>query len=126
MEADSRTREELLAEIGVLERRLAGLEAERERFMAVERVLRQGEDRYRRLLESVTDYVYTVTVRGGRAVGTEHGPNCVAGRRRGSRTNDGFATPCCIGRQYMDIAPIAYHNERSSPPSLSDPHAHVI
>ncbi|MYL82345.1 diguanylate cyclase [Desulfovibrio aerotolerans] len=78
MEADSRTRAELLAEIAVLQRRLAGLEVERERFMAEERVLRQGEDRYRRLLESVTDYVYTVTVRGGRAVGTEHGPNCVA------------------------------------------------
>ena len=78
MEADSRTRKDLLVEIGSLERRLAALEAERERFVAVERVLRQGEDRYRRLLESVTDSVYTVRVRDGRAVGTEHGPNCVA------------------------------------------------
>lgn len=78
MMADSRTREELLAEIAVLRRRLAGLEAERERFTAVEQVLRQGEERYRRLLESVTDYVYTVTVKNGQAVGTEHSPNCVA------------------------------------------------
>ena len=62
MMVDSRSREELLAEIAVMRRRLAGLEAERERFMAVERVLRQGEERYRRLLESVTDYVYTVTL----------------------------------------------------------------
>ncbi|OLN27351.1 diguanylate cyclase/phosphodiesterase (GGDEF & EAL domains) with PAS/PAC sensor(s) [Desulfovibrio sp. DV] len=78
MDADSRTREDLLAEIGALQRRVAGLEAERERCMAMERVLRQGEDRYRRLLESVTDYVYTVVVKDGRAVATDHGPNCVA------------------------------------------------
>lgn len=78
MGVDSRTREDLLVEIGALRRRVAGLEAERERCMAVERVLRQGEDRYRRLLESVTDYVYTVVVKDGLAVATDHGPNCVA------------------------------------------------
>lgn len=36
------------------------------------------EDRYWRLLASVTDYVYTVTVEDGHAVATTHGPGCVA------------------------------------------------
>jgi diguanylate cyclase (GGDEF)-like protein/PAS domain S-box-containing protein len=69
---------ELRAEVTALRRRVADLETERDRLQETERVLRQGEERYRRLLESVTDYVYTVTVQGGRAAGTDHGPNCEA------------------------------------------------
>lgn len=38
----------------------------------------ESEQRYKRLLASVTDYVYTVTVEGGRAVATVHGPGCEA------------------------------------------------
>lgn len=37
-----------------------------------------GEERYRRLLASVTDYVYTVDIEAGRPVRTTHGPGCVA------------------------------------------------
>lgn len=40
--------------------------------------LKESEERYRRLLSSVTDYVYTVTVESGRASATAHGPGCVA------------------------------------------------
>jgi PAS domain S-box-containing protein len=40
--------------------------------------LRKSEERYRRLLASVTDYVYTVTVVDGQPVSTSHGPGCVA------------------------------------------------
>ena len=40
--------------------------------------LRESEARYRRLLESVTSYVYTVTVSDGRPVATIHGPGCEA------------------------------------------------
>ncbi|HPW55532.1 MAG: PAS domain S-box protein [Thermoanaerobaculaceae bacterium] len=40
--------------------------------------LAESEERYRRLLASVTDYVYTVTVEDGRPVATVHGPGCVA------------------------------------------------
>jgi PAS domain S-box-containing protein len=38
--------------------------------------LRESEKRYRRITEKVTDYVYTVTVRDGRAVGTNHEMAC--------------------------------------------------
>src|SRR5258707_5019839 len=38
----------------------------------------ESEQRYKRLLASVTDYVYSVTVEDGRAVSTFHGPGCEA------------------------------------------------
>ena len=40
--------------------------------------LRESETRYRRLLESVTSYVYTVTIKDGRPDATVHGPGCEA------------------------------------------------
>ncbi len=43
-----------------------------------ETALRESEQRYRRLLASVTDYVYTVEVRDGRPAATQHGPGCEA------------------------------------------------
>jgi PAS domain S-box-containing protein len=35
------------------------------------------EQRYKRLLDSTTDYVFTVIVRNGKAVATSHGPGCI-------------------------------------------------
>ncbi|MBN2369764.1 MAG: PAS domain S-box protein [Vicinamibacteria bacterium] len=40
--------------------------------------LRESEDRYRRLAEAVSDYIYSVRVEDGRAVGTRHSPGCEA------------------------------------------------
>jgi PAS domain S-box-containing protein len=42
------------------------------------RILQESEQRYKRLLASVTDYVYSVTVREGRSTATVHGPGCAA------------------------------------------------
>jgi diguanylate cyclase (GGDEF)-like protein/PAS domain S-box-containing protein len=64
-----RDHEELLAEIGELRLRA-------DRFEEAWRAVRESEERYRRLLESVTDYVYTVKVENGRAVSTTHGEGC--------------------------------------------------
>ena len=44
---------------------------------AIEENLQESEDRYRRLVESVTDYIYTVKIEDGRPVSTIHGPGCV-------------------------------------------------
>ncbi|WP_298436045.1 SpoIIE family protein phosphatase [Geobacter sp.] len=41
-----------------------------------EEALHRSELRYRRLLEAVTDYLYTVEIRDGRVAGTYHGPGC--------------------------------------------------
>ncbi len=43
-----------------------------------ELALRNSEERYGRLLDSVTDYVYTVLIEDGRAVSTQHGAGCLA------------------------------------------------
>ena len=40
--------------------------------------LKESEERYRRLVASVTDYIYTVNVEDSRPVATEHGEGCVA------------------------------------------------
>ena len=45
---------------------------------AAEDALRSGEERYRRLLNSVTDYVYTVELKDGHAFATSHGEGCLA------------------------------------------------
>lgn len=39
-------------------------------------LLRESQERYRRIAEAVTDYVYTVTVRDGTPVSTTHGEAC--------------------------------------------------
>jgi PAS domain S-box-containing protein len=43
-----------------------------------EQAARESEQRYKRLLASVTDYVYSVTVDQGRPTATAHGPGCEA------------------------------------------------
>ncbi|MBI5195643.1 MAG: PAS domain S-box protein [Nitrospirae bacterium] len=43
-----------------------------------ETVLRESEERYRRIVSAVTDYIFTVDVESGRTVHTVHGPACVA------------------------------------------------
>jgi len=43
---------------------------------SLRKVIYESERRYRRLLDSVTDYIYTVKVEHGRAVATSHGPGC--------------------------------------------------
>ncbi|MGD0845572.1 MAG: response regulator, partial [Geobacteraceae bacterium] len=52
-----------------------------EKFAEMEKArsdLEWSDERYRRLLESVTDYIYTVQVEDGRTLATSHGSGCVA------------------------------------------------
>jgi len=55
-----------------------------------EEALRQSEERYKRLIEAVTDYVFTVRVENGHPAGTTHGPGCraVTGYSRKDFTDD--------------------------------------
>jgi len=43
-----------------------------------EKALSESERRYRRITESITDYIFTVRMANGRPAETYHGPNCVA------------------------------------------------
>jgi diguanylate cyclase (GGDEF)-like protein/PAS domain S-box-containing protein len=42
------------------------------------RELQESEERYQRITEAITDYIYTVRVTDGRAVETTHGAGCIA------------------------------------------------
>ncbi|MBV6341202.1 PAS domain S-box protein [Candidatus Magnetobacterium casense] len=44
----------------------------------IEEALRLSENRYKRLVDAITDYMYTVEVKDGRAVSTRHSAGCVA------------------------------------------------
>jgi PAS domain S-box-containing protein len=50
----------------------------REPIIPAEELLRQSEERYRHLIEAVTDYIFTVRIDAGKAVETRHGPGCEA------------------------------------------------
>jgi PAS domain S-box-containing protein len=43
-----------------------------------EEAVRKSEERYRELLASVTDYIYSVRLQNGMVVETSHGPGCLA------------------------------------------------
>ena len=43
-----------------------------------QKALSESEDRYRRITEAITDYIYTVQVENGSAAATFHGPACEA------------------------------------------------
>ena len=40
--------------------------------------LQESEERYRRITETITDYIYTVELQNGLPVKTAHGPGCIA------------------------------------------------
>lgn len=61
-----------------IEERTAQLSQEVAERTLTEEALAESEKRYRHLLESVTDYIFTVRVERGRPVGTSHSPGCIA------------------------------------------------
>jgi PAS domain S-box-containing protein len=78
--------QETLAELkglnALLEQRVSERTAQLSQEIAdrteAEAALRDSEARYRRLLDSVTDYIYTVRLEDGRPMTTSHGLGCVA------------------------------------------------
>jgi two-component system cell cycle sensor histidine kinase/response regulator CckA len=78
MKDQNETKQELIQELVSLRQRNAEFEQAELRREQIEVALRESEGRYKRLLDSVTDYIYTVQVEDGRPVATVHGPGCVA------------------------------------------------
>ncbi|MFC1974950.1 PAS domain-containing protein [Chloroflexota bacterium] len=77
MKDKDKTKEQLNNELTGLRHRIAELEAVEIELKRAETALWESEQRYKRLLELVTDYVYTVKVENDQSVATSHGPNCV-------------------------------------------------
>jgi len=78
MNDQNETKQELIQELVSLRQRNAEFVQAELRREQIEVALRESEGRYKRLLDSVTDYIYTVQVEDGRPVATVHGPGCVA------------------------------------------------
>jgi len=76
MKDNSKTKEQLIDELAAMHRQI--VELEEERWGLTEASLRESKKRYRRLLESTTDYIYRVQLKDGQAVKTSHGAACVS------------------------------------------------
>ncbi len=78
MEDKDKTKEQLLTEQEELRRQIDDLEALQIKRKQMDEALKESEERYKRLVGAVTDYIYTVKVENGHAVSTSHGPGCIA------------------------------------------------
>lgn len=63
--------------VPVIERDLKEADSQREHKKAKE-ALQKSEERYRRITEAITDYIYTVRLESGRPVRTSHSETCAA------------------------------------------------
>ena len=68
-----------------------------------ERALQESEERYRRITEAITDYIYTVRIQNGCPVETIHSPACVA--------VTGYTTEEFLGNPYLWIE-MVYEDDR--------------
>ena len=59
-------------------RHLLGISEDITDRKAADDALLKSEERYRHIIETITDYLFSVVVSDGRAVSTSHGPGCVA------------------------------------------------
>ena len=82
-----------------------GISRDITRMRRAAEALRDSEQRYGRLLDSVSDYVYTVTMRDGQVVGTSHGPGCLAvtGYRPDEFQNDAWLWHRIIHPEDQDL-----------------------
>ncbi len=69
---------ECFPELCVRSRRRKALLRTEQLLEARVRELRESEERYKRIKEAVSDYIYTVRIENGIAAGTKHGPGCYA------------------------------------------------
>ncbi len=72
MNDNEKTKEQLLEELKYIRRQLEELikaEADRKH---IENALRESEERYRKMVNAVTGYTYTVTISNGKAISTQH------------------------------------------------------
>ncbi len=78
MESEEQTREDLIAELAILRQHVRRLERDNVERRRAEELIRESEERYRRMLNAVTTYTYSVEVHEGRAVSTQHSVACVS------------------------------------------------
>ena len=78
MSDESKTRKELLNELGELRQKISQLETLEQQHQLAAQSLVESEERYRKITDTVTDYMFRVRVEHGQPVETVHGTACVA------------------------------------------------
>ena len=76
MQNEEKTKEQLINELMALHQRIADLEILEIQHKQTERALIESEERYKRLINAVTAYTYSVEVRDGHAISTRHNMGC--------------------------------------------------
>ncbi len=77
MQNGEETKEQLINELVALRQRIADLELLGQHHKQIERALVESEERYKRLINAVTAYTYSVEIRDGCAKSTHHGAGCL-------------------------------------------------
>jgi len=78
MKDQPRTKQELLEEISALTKKNEKLKHSESELKRVQEALRESEERYHRIADTVTDYIFTSYIEDGKVVKTVHGPGCIA------------------------------------------------
>jgi two-component system cell cycle sensor histidine kinase/response regulator CckA len=78
MSDEEKTKEELIAELAMLRQRINQLEKNEVERTQTEGVIRESEERSRRMLNAIATYTYSVEFSEGRAVSTRHSRECLA------------------------------------------------
>ena len=78
MKDQPRTNQELREEISALIKKNKKLEHSESELKLVQEALRESEERYHRIADTVTDYIFTSYIENGKVVKTVHGPGCIA------------------------------------------------
>lgn len=78
MKKEQKTKYQLLNELLELSQRVAELERVDAEHKLADELLSESEIRYRRMVEAVSPYTYSVEVKEGRAVSTRHSMGCLA------------------------------------------------
>jgi PAS domain S-box-containing protein len=78
MKKENKTKYQLLKELFDLSQRVAEFERLEVEHKLADEILSESEIRYRRMVDAVTPYTYSVEVQEGRAVNTRHSAGCMA------------------------------------------------
>ena len=77
MKSEEITKEQLINELMTLSQRIADLEILETQHKQTEQALIESEERYKRLINAVTAYTYSVEIRDGHAISTRHSIGCL-------------------------------------------------